>query len=264
MKIAVFTSNQPRHLSLINSMADIAEEVIAVQECNTVFPGQVADFFRKSPIMQEYFQHVIDAEQSVFGQVGFARPNVRQLPIRMGDLGMLDPALLAPALAADVIIVFGASYIKAPLVDLLIERRAVNIHMGVSPYYRGSSCNFWALYDDNPQLVGATIHFLTRGLDSGPMIFHALPKPAAIAPFELGMHAVRAAHHAMRDAIADGTIFRMPSVAQDKSQQIRYTRNADFDDAVAETFLARRRDATWVADTISRAQRRELISPRYI
>ena len=30
--------------------------------------------------------------------------------------------------------------------------------MGVSPYYRGCDCNFWALYDNNPHLVGATIH----------------------------------------------------------------------------------------------------------
>ena len=46
--------------------------------------------------------------------------------------------------------------------------------MGVSPYYRGNDCNFWALYDDNPHLVGATIHMLTKGLDSGPMLYHAM------------------------------------------------------------------------------------------
>ena len=48
--------------------------------------------------------------------------------------------------------------------------------MGISPYYRGTDCNFWAMYDNNPHLVGSTIHLLTKGLDSGPILYHALSK----------------------------------------------------------------------------------------
>lgn len=49
--------------------------------------------------------------------------------------------------------------------------------MGLSPYYRGTDCNFWALYDKKPQYVGATIHLLSKGIDSGPTLYHALSKP---------------------------------------------------------------------------------------
>src|SRR5690606_39404976 len=70
--------------------------------------------------------------------------------------------VLADALDSDVYVVFGASYIRGPLIDYLVARGAINIHMGVSPYYRGSSCNFWALYDGRPEYVGATIHKLSR------------------------------------------------------------------------------------------------------
>ena len=55
MKITVFTSNQPRHLSLIKDLANICDEVYAVIEVNTIFPGKKADFFKKSEIMQKYF-----------------------------------------------------------------------------------------------------------------------------------------------------------------------------------------------------------------
>lgn len=44
MKITVFTSNQPRHLSLVEKLASIADTVFVIQECNTAFPGKVADF----------------------------------------------------------------------------------------------------------------------------------------------------------------------------------------------------------------------------
>ena len=67
MRITVFTSNQPRHISLIKNLALIADEVFAIQECNTVFPGQVEDFFKRSDVMQNYFSNVIDAEKEVFG-----------------------------------------------------------------------------------------------------------------------------------------------------------------------------------------------------
>ena len=46
--------------------------------------------------------------------------------------------------------------------------------MGISPYYRGTDCNFWALYDNNSHLVGSTIHYLSKGIDSGPILYHAI------------------------------------------------------------------------------------------
>ncbi len=47
MKITVFTSNQPRHLNLIDRLAEIADECYAVIETTTVFPGHKEGFFSK-------------------------------------------------------------------------------------------------------------------------------------------------------------------------------------------------------------------------
>ena len=65
MKITVFTSNQPRHISLIESLSNIADKVFAVQECNTIFPGEVDDFFKNADLMQQDFKNVINAEKGV-------------------------------------------------------------------------------------------------------------------------------------------------------------------------------------------------------
>lgn len=239
MKVTVFTSNQPRHLALIESFASVAETVYAVLECNTVFPGRIADFFPKSKVMQDYFTRVIEAEEKVFGITRFSQPNVRTLSIKMGDLNSLGLVPLRQALASDIFVIFGASYIKSPLIDALTEKKAINIHMGVSPYYRGSSCNFWALYDNRPDLVGATVHLLTKGLDSGPMLFHALPKAKATEPFRLGMEAVRSAHEGLLSYLTKGQIPGPTPVVQDRSKEIRYTKKADFTDQVVQEYLNR-------------------------
>lgn len=237
MKITVFTSNQPRHLHLLNQLSKIADKVYAIQECNTVFPGQVKDFFNNSEVMQEYFNHVIDAEKHVFGNVNFLQDNVKQLVLKMGDLNKLNLDILHEGLQSDVYVVFGSSFIKGELIDFLVEKKALNIHMGISPYFRGSSCNFWAPYEGHPELIGATIHMLSKGLDSGDMLYHALPKPDKVDLFTLGMNAVKVAHDSLVERIRNNEIFEYTAIPQNRELEMKYTRNSDFTDEVAKDYL---------------------------
>ncbi|MDC0253329.1 formyltransferase family protein [Bacteriovoracales bacterium] len=239
MKITVFTSNHTRHLSLINSLSAISNEVFAIQESTTVFTGKVDDFYEKSQVMQEYFLNVMAAEKKMFGNIGFLPQNVKQISLKMGDLNHLPLKVIQEALNSDVYVVFGASYIKGELVDFLVKNKCFNIHMGISPFYKGNSTNFWPLYDERPEMVGATIHFLTKGLDSGPMLFHALPSTDNLGPFDLGMKAVKVAQEGLCEKIGSGRIFEMKPELQDKNKVIRYTKRADFTDKVASGYLER-------------------------
>lgn len=261
VKITVFTSNQPRHLALLSALASVAEEVYAIQECSTVGPGVAADSIRKTPVMRDYFQRVIAAEQAVFGPGSFCPPAVRHRAISMGDLNLVELSDFGPALDADVFVVYGSSYIKGPLAEFLIRHRAYNIHMGTSPYYRGSATNFWALYDGRPQYVGATIHLLTAGLDSGPMLFHALPPAEETEPFLLGMIAVRAAHQGVVQALADGTLHTMAPVPQDRSRQLRYARSADFTDEIAAEYLRRLPSPRQIKESLEKRDATEFVRP---
>lgn len=149
---------------------------------------------------------------------------------------MLDMETLKPCLKSDKYIIFGSSYIKGPLVEFLVSRRAYNIHMGTSPYYRGSSCNFWASYDGNYDYIGATIHLLSKGLDSGDILFHAFPE-ATGEPFLLGMKAVKSAHKGLIENLKTGAIDAMEAIPQDRTLEIRYTKNSEFTDEVADVYL---------------------------
>jgi methionyl-tRNA formyltransferase len=95
------------------------------------------------------------------------------------------------------------------------------------------------MYDNRPDMVGATIHKLTAGLDNGPMYCHAQPPADDRDPFVFGMLAVKAAHDALIEGLSSGKLSRATPIPQDRSQQIRYTRNADFTDEVAAEYLER-------------------------
>ena len=176
MKITIFTSNSLRHLSLINKISSISKECYAIVEVKTLFPGLHKDFFKKSKKMRKYFIEVDRAEKKYFKKNSYIKNHVNLKMVKQGDLNSLNKEDLKFALNSDVYIIFGSSYIKNKwLINFLIKNKAINIHMGLSPFYRGSSCNFWALCDKNPEYVGATIHYLSKGLDSGKIISHCLP-----------------------------------------------------------------------------------------
>jgi hypothetical protein len=240
MKVAVYTSNQPRHVALVELLAYHFDQIVAVIESTTVFPGEVDDFYRTSPFMRQYFQRVLAAEQAVFGHQRFLPSCVQCLPVKLGDLSKLSLDSLQLSLDCDIHVVFGASYIKGSLLDELVRLGALNIHMGVSPYYRGSGCNFWALHDGNADLVGATIHRLSSGLDSGDILLHAIPPISITDSFELGMRAVEAAHQTLvRLLVGDkGPISQVKPIPQNKKHLIRYSRYADFTEEVVEKYLA--------------------------
>lgn len=234
MKVTLFTSNQRRHNALIKEISQIADDVYVVQECRSVLPGYLK---KASPTMREYFSHVISSEERIFGRLDFLPSNCHFLGIGHGDVSSIPLEDLKEALSSEYYIVFGASYIKGELVDFLIQKKALNIHMGVSPYYRGAACNFWAIYDGHPEMVGATIHMLGKGLDSGDMLWHAFPEGNTENVFDLGMLAVESAFCSIAEKIKSGEILQLETVPQDRNLELRYSRESDFTDEVARQYL---------------------------
>jgi len=261
MKITLFTSNQRRHATLINMLAQVAEEVFVIQEVNSIRPGIVKDFYDNSETMGRYFRHVIAAENEIFGTLPFLANNVRSMSIKFGDLNDISLSDIDICLHSDVYVVFGASWIRGDLAQHLIDHDAINIHMGVAPFYKGSSCNFWACYDSRPDLVGATIHRLAKGLDNGPILYHVIPKPQETDPFPLGMQAVKAAFECLQTHLRDGSLFKTEPIEQIADSCIRYTRNADFTSEIAETYLTRNLKGADIMKMFENKRELEFIRP---
>ena len=238
MKITLFTTNKNRHNYLINLLSSISEELFVVQECGTIFPGIIPGRYQASSTMKKYFESVNEAQSNLFKNtyINNLKKNIKVLPMTFGDLNKCPLNILSDFLKSDIYIVFGSSYIKGELIDFLVEKRAINIHAGVSPYYRGTDCNFWALYDDNPHLVGTTIHLLSKGLDSGPILYHAMSK-VKTNPFEYTMSTVKSAFHSLSDRIKDNSIFKIKPVHQEKNKEVRYTKSNEFNEEIVKKYL---------------------------
>jgi folate-dependent phosphoribosylglycinamide formyltransferase PurN len=53
--------------------------------------------------------------------------------------------------------------------------KIINIHAGLSPYYRGSGTNVFPFYNRELEYVGVTIHYMDVGIDSGDIIIQGRP-----------------------------------------------------------------------------------------
>ena len=241
MKVTLFTSNNKRHNYLINLLSGISDELYIIQECNTIFPGIIPGHYQASPLMKKYFENVNNAQSQIFGNSYVNNKNIKILPMLSGDLNQCSINLLSDFLKSDVYVVFGSSYIKGELVEFLVKKKTINIHAGVSPYYRGCDCNFWALYDDNPHLVGTTIHLLSKGLDSGPMLYHAMSNLKS-NPFEYTMSTIKSAFHSIAERIKDGSIFTIKPIVQDKIKEVRYSKKSEFSEELVKKYFEKKID----------------------
>ncbi|MEO9532818.1 MAG: formyl transferase [Crocinitomicaceae bacterium] len=77
----------------------------------------------------------------------------------------------------DYIIINGTRILKKSLLNE-IKVPIVNIHTGITPKYRGVHGGYWALYQNEPELFGVTLHVVDEGVDTGTYIAQKVVKTA--------------------------------------------------------------------------------------
>ncbi len=79
------------------------------------------------------------------------------------------------ALKPDIIALCGASIVKKPLLSIP-RMGTLNLHGGLAQRYRGVWTTLWAIYNEEPEYVGATVHYVSEGIDDGSIIYQGRPE----------------------------------------------------------------------------------------
>lgn len=80
--------------------------------------------------------------------------------------------------APDLILVNGTRIIRASVLRAT-GAPIINTHVGITPDYRGVHGGYWALWNDEPDKFGVTLHLVDEGVDTGTILEQAttLPMP---------------------------------------------------------------------------------------
>jgi len=83
---------------------------------------------------------------------------------------------LLQSLDPDLIIVNGTRIISQKVLSS-VKCPFINTHAGITPKYRGVHGTYWALYNNDAENSGVTVHLVDKGIDTGNIIFqkHVVP-----------------------------------------------------------------------------------------
>jgi folate-dependent phosphoribosylglycinamide formyltransferase PurN len=173
-RAVVLTSTFLRHQHLVNRACERLEVVGVWQERKAFEPLSYAENSADEGDISRHFAARDRSEADCFAEDAVLRLPAGTAHHVIDPTGCNDPAEVARmrGLSPDVVLVFGTGILRAGLVAVF-PGRMLNLHLGLSPYYRGAGTNFWPLVNGEPEYVGATIHYLDEGLDSGPIVSHA-------------------------------------------------------------------------------------------
>ena len=124
------------------------------------------------------------------------------------------------ATGKEIVVVFGTSIIKETLINIFYGRM-INLHLGLSPYYRGVATNLAPFFYGEPQYVGATVHHLDKGIDSGNILAQGRPiiDPDTDSVDSIGAKAIKVGVDLVLKVLEQYKNGKQPmGVAQDKSQ----------------------------------------------
>lgn len=179
LRVVVITSNHLRHHYIVNNLAKIFNIVGVVSETKRLL--QKGETKEENEIIKSYNKEWLEKENQYFGaEKEFNLPRDKILSINYGSASNQDVFEWVNLLNPDAIILFSSSIIKGELLKQY-EGRMINLHLGLTPYYRGAAGIFWPLVMDEPECVGVTVHLVTEKLDSGAILGQAKPQDISFA-----------------------------------------------------------------------------------
>ena len=198
VRAVVLTSTMLRHQFVANTLAATLDVACVWQEAKSFEPLRYAENPDDGAEIARHFAARDASEATYFAAHGRLQAPSQRVP----PGGCNDPAVLEQIrrLRPDVVLVFGTGLLKRPLLEAFAGR-LLNIHLGLSPYYRGAGTNFWPLVNREPEFCGATIHFLDEGVDTGPIIAHVRPDiRRGDGPHDIGNRTIVAAASTLAEA----------------------------------------------------------------
>ncbi len=181
LRVGILTGRDVRHRYFVHALAQ-RFDVVTVGYQNTGYvPADVADRDGVDPktaaLVRRHFAERDFQELTFFGHAAEERHSTPQCTVRGLTRESLNSAETVAWLGdarVDVVVVYGTDLIKPPLLDRFAGR-LINMHLGLSPYYRGTATNFYPLVNGEPEYVGATVHLIDAGIDTGPILHQVRP-----------------------------------------------------------------------------------------
>jgi folate-dependent phosphoribosylglycinamide formyltransferase PurN len=169
-KIALITGPGLNHRYFINRLnRKFPIECVFIEELT--YPRFDAESPKHQEAWEWFFQRRRNYEEATFADseswIPKNQPTI--IPIAKGQLNSIDSLTILKNQQPDIIIIFGSSLVGQEIMGHF-PNRIINLHVGISGQYRGSSSNFWPIHDGRLDCLGATLLKINTGIDTGEIL----------------------------------------------------------------------------------------------
>lgn len=170
-KVIILTGTEQRH-TFIRKAISLDKNINVLKsycEDQSEFLGKIIQV-NKDISQVTHLKARAKSEEDFFSYFNKLTPDISNpIKIEKGDINKNKYIEEIISLDPDLVIAFGCSLIKPRLINHF-NKRFVNIHLGLSPYYRGSGTNFFPLLNNEPEYIGVTFMYIDEGVDTGEII----------------------------------------------------------------------------------------------
>lgn len=206
MKVIILTGSEIRHEYFRKKIAcDSRIEVLAsfCEGAEKSLENLVRQNSESSILELQHVEARLQAEKDFFSEF-LASVDDKSKPqlIAKGEINCSHIVNNITNLNPDLLVCYGSSLIKSELLQKF-NGRFLNVHLGLSPYYRGAGTNVWPLINNEPDMVGATFMYIDAGIDTGEII-HQIRADILIgdSPHSIGNRLIRKMTKTYSDVIA--------------------------------------------------------------
>lgn len=187
-RVVILTTRLPEDIWLINSVADVSRIEGIVLPKGTRYPEYGIAYVLKKRLpklgiltladqallilYRHIFENRKDKEfiKDIFSNKPIDRIESKGAEIlETNDINSDEVRNFILAKAPQIVIVSGTPLLTQHILGTANDR-IINLHPGYIPQYRGRYGCFWPIYNKEPQLVGTTIHFVDKGIDTGAIL----------------------------------------------------------------------------------------------
>lgn len=181
-RVLIFSGNHARHIFINKTFLDFDIEIAVIlmkrEDLIPVIDEDLKNIDKEN--MKKHFQDRYIKEKEKFGFFN-SNSEIKKI-FKKNKLIECDPDYLNSQTTLnfvqdfnpDFVFIFGVNMIKSPVIENLpIE--TINLHLGLSPWYKGSATLFWPFYFLEPQYAGATFHKIIDEPDAGDILHQSVP-----------------------------------------------------------------------------------------
>ena len=180
-KVLIFSGSHPRHVFVNRLFLEFEIELsVVMMEREELIPNTPMNLPQKDTenFKRHFYERNITEEKAygnnTMSQVNNIFSNCNILKTISKNLNSSETINFVRKFKPDFVFIFGCDLIKNPLLDLL-PKNSINLHLGLSPWYRGSATLFWPFYNLQPQYAGVTFHRIVSEPDAGDILHQVAP-----------------------------------------------------------------------------------------